>query len=87
MTPVTERPADSFLDFKNRMAKELDPHGSDQTAVDRIIALGDKMARIVEPETKEERLIKEMWDIATQDEKKTIATVLLRMIKRDKVSH
>jgi hypothetical protein len=33
------------------------------------------------PQTKEEELLKEMWDIATPEERKTLATLMFKMVK------
>ncbi len=54
---------------------------SDAEIQDLATRVGDFLAEKVCPATKEEELLKEMWDIATPEERKTIATVLFKMVK------
>jgi sulfur relay (sulfurtransferase) DsrC/TusE family protein len=43
------------------------------------VKVGDFLAEKVCPATKEEELIKEMWDIASPDERKTLAALIFKM--------
>ena len=42
--------------------------------------VGDFLAEKVCPATKEEELLKEMWDVATADERKVLATLIFKMV-------
>ncbi|MEW5761742.1 MAG: DUF3243 family protein [Bacillota bacterium] len=55
---------------------------SDEQIVQGIVNLGNVMSRFVKPDSPEEALMKEMWSIATDDEKRTLAGIVLRMGKR-----
>ena len=54
---------------------------SDETIQNLADKLGSFLAEKVCPQTKEEQLLKEMWDIATIEERKTIATLMFKMVK------
>jgi len=54
---------------------------SDETIQSLAVKMGDFLAKKVCPQTKEEELLKEMWDIATPEERKTIATLMFKMVK------
>jgi hypothetical protein len=54
---------------------------SDEVIRDLGVKVGDFLAKKVCPATKEEELLKEMWDVATPEERKTIATLIFKMVK------
>ena len=54
---------------------------SDETIKSMAVKMGDLGADKVCPQSKEEELLKEMWDIATIDERRTIATLMFKMVK------
>jgi hypothetical protein len=54
---------------------------SDETIQSLGLNIGSFLAEKVCPQTKEEQLLKEMWDIATIEERKTIATLMFKMVK------
>ncbi len=43
--------------------------------------VGDLLAKKASPTTQEEKLLKEMWNVATPDERKTITTLILKMVQ------
>ena len=55
---------------------------TDDQIVLGIVNLGNVMSRFVRPDSPEEALMKEMWNIATDEEKKMLAGLVLRMGKR-----
>jgi hypothetical protein len=54
---------------------------SDKVIRDLGVKVGDFLATKVCPATKEEELLKAMWDVATPEERKTIATLIFKMVK------
>jgi hypothetical protein len=54
---------------------------SDAVIQDLAVKIGDFLAEKVCPATKEEELLKEMWDAGTPEERKTIATLMFKMVK------
>jgi hypothetical protein len=55
---------------------------SDEQIVDGIIHLGDVLAKFVRPDSPEESLMKEMWRVASADEKRTLAGLVFRLGSR-----
>ncbi len=51
----------------------------DETLKGIAVKVGDFLARKSRSATEEERLLKEMWSVATPDERRTIATLMLKM--------
>jgi len=54
---------------------------SDETIKDLSVKMGDFLAQKVCPATKEEELLKEMWDLATAEERKTLASLIFKMVE------
>jgi len=46
------------------------------------VKVGDFLAKRVCPATPEEQLMKEMWEVATPDERKTLATLMFKLVER-----
>lgn len=44
-------------------------------------SVGDFLAEKICPSTKEEELLKEMWDIGTEEERKVIASLIFKMVQ------
>jgi len=53
---------------------------SDDVIKDLSVRMGEFLAEKVCPATKEEQLLKEMWDVATPGERKTIATLMFKLV-------
>jgi hypothetical protein len=54
---------------------------SDETIKDLSVKVGDFLAQKVCPATKEEELLREMWDLATAEERKTLASLIFKMVE------
>ncbi|MGE5553837.1 MAG: DUF3243 family protein [Betaproteobacteria bacterium] len=58
-------------------------HGvSDEQMVKGMISIGNLMGKFVRPDTPEEALMKEIWDVADESEKETLAKLVLKVGKR-----
>ncbi|MBE0479636.1 MAG: DUF3243 domain-containing protein [Dehalococcoidia bacterium] len=53
---------------------------SDDTIKRLSVAVGDYLALKVCPATKEEELLRDLWSVATQDERKVLATLIFKMV-------
>ncbi len=53
----------------------------DETIKKMSVKMGDFLSEKVCPATKEEELLKEMWDAASPDERKTIAGLIFKMVE------
>lgn len=54
---------------------------SDETIKRMTVKVGDFLSEKVCPATKEEELLKEMWDVATPEERKTLAGLIFKMVE------
>lgn len=46
--------------------------------------LGDILESIVEPENREQRVLKELWDVASGEEKKALTSMIVKMLKAER---
>lgn len=46
------------------------------------VNVGEFLAKRVCPATPEEQLMKDMWDVATPDERRTLASLMFKMIEK-----
>lgn len=58
-------------------------HGvSDQQMVKGMVSLGNLFSRFVKPDTPEEALMSDLWKISTDEEKRMMAEIVLRLGKK-----
>lgn len=53
----------------------------DETMAKLAVQIGEFLSDKVDPENKEERILKELWDIADQEEKKTLARLMIKLVQ------
>ncbi|NLT94487.1 MAG: DUF3243 domain-containing protein [Clostridia bacterium] len=74
------------VDFPKELAETIADgrkHGvSDEQMVKGMVSLGNLMAKFVKPDTPEEAIMSEMWEIATDEEKNMMANLVLRLGKK-----
>lgn len=57
-------------------------HGvSDEMMAKGMVSIGNLMGQFVKPDSPEEALMKEMWEVASDNEKMTVANLVLRIGK------
>lgn len=76
----------SFEQFTSELADRLkaaQSMGWSQEEIARKAAdIGDYLAQNVEPRSPEQRLLKELWEVADEREQQAIANSLVKMIQR-----
>lgn len=76
---------DNWHDWKDTLRKAInlgDKVGlTDETMANVGSSIGSFLSHNVDPENKEERLLKELWSVANDHEKDTMTKVLIKMIK------
>lgn len=76
---------DNWNDWKNILRNTIDVGEKVGISSNTIVEMGSKigsfLANNVDPENKEQRFLKEMWDIANDSEKEILTKVLIRMLK------
>jgi hypothetical protein len=56
---------------------------SDETIIKIGSRIGDFLEHMADPENKEQRVIKELWDVADEDEQKSLTNMLVKVIKQE----
>lgn len=54
---------------------------SDETISKLAFQIGEFLSDKIDPENKEERILKELWDVADEDEKRMIARLMVKLVK------
>ncbi len=60
---------------------------SDDTIASLASRLGDFLARFADPADREQRVLKELWDVADEHEQRTLARLIAKMISEEKTVH
>ncbi len=53
---------------------------NDQTIQNIAYQIGDYLAKNVDPENNEERLLKELWDVGNENEQKMLAGLMVKLV-------
>jgi hypothetical protein len=70
----------SFLNDRIDHAKQM---GMDSNTMNNVAyQLADYLSDKVDPRNEEERLLKDMWDSASEEEQKTLASVLVKYMDK-----
>lgn len=80
--------ASSWEDWKKSLASAVefseDVGVSDNQISNFALKLGNYLSGNVEPDIPENKSLKELWDVANPDEKKVIASCMVKLVKNDK---
>lgn len=72
----------SFLEDRVNQARGMGM--SDQTIKDVAYAIGDYLAQEIDPENREQRLLKELWDVSSEEEQQTLAGIMVKLVDGNK---
>jgi len=77
----------NFSDFKSYLQDQL-AKGQKLGLSDDLLAKGakfvaDHLAKNEEPKNREQKVLQELWKVAEEDEKKTLAKLLVKMVQSD----
>jgi len=77
----------SVDEFKRRLAERLADakrHGvPDNVVKEGLVNLADLAVHFEDPTTEEERLMRELWDVAGEKERHTLAGLLVRLAEKE----
>lgn len=72
---------DTWKQFLSDRVKAAENIGlSEETIAKLATQIGDFLAGKVDPENSEERVLKDLWDVADESEKKTIARLIVKLV-------
>ncbi|GFR37661.1 hypothetical protein PRECH8_09570 [Insulibacter thermoxylanivorax] len=53
---------------------------SDETISELAFQIGEFLDKKVDPQNNEERLLKDLWDVSTEEERKTLARLMVKLV-------
>lgn len=84
-TPILE----SFEQWKEFLSKQVNQAenagASQQSVVNAATRIGNFLADKVDPKNREQRLLKELWDKGSQDERHALASMVTKMVSDGRV--
>jgi hypothetical protein len=84
-TPVLES-FEQWKDFLSKQVNQAQKAGASQDAiVNAATKIGNFLSDKVDPKNREQRLLKEMWEVADQQERQTLAGCIAKMVSDGKV--
>ncbi|MEH7382592.1 DUF3243 domain-containing protein [Bacillus sp. JJ1533] len=76
---------DNFEDWKNFLGDRLQhakSEGMDQNVInDMAHQLGDYLASEVEPKNAQEKVLRDLWNVASEEEQQAIANVMVKLVQ------
>ncbi|MEH7222628.1 DUF3243 domain-containing protein [Bacillus timonensis] len=76
---------DNFEDWKNFLGDRLQhakSEGMDQNVInDMAHQLGDYLASEVEPKNAQEKVLRDLWTVASEEEQQAIANVMVKLVQ------
>ncbi|MEH7234704.1 DUF3243 domain-containing protein [Bacillus sp. JJ1562] len=76
---------DNFEDWKNFLGDRLQhakSEGMDQNVIDDMAhQLGDYLASEVEPKNAQEKVLRDLWNVASEEEQQAIANVMVKLVQ------
>ncbi len=74
---------DKWKEFLAERVNQAERTGmSDETISKIAFQIGEFLADKVDPENKEERILKELWDAGDEQEKRTIARLMVKLVDK-----
>ena len=77
---------DNWHKWKNTLGKAVDLGEtvglSDDTINNVAEKIGTYLSNNIDPHNDEERLLKELWDVASEEDRKTLAKLLVRVVDK-----
>jgi nuclear transport factor 2 (NTF2) superfamily protein len=72
---------DRWKEFLNERVQQAEGMGMNKDTITKMaVHIGEFLANKVDPENKEERLLKELWDVADENEKETISRLMVKLV-------
>ncbi|SDX14922.1 Protein of unknown function [Marininema mesophilum] len=76
---------DGWKNFLSERVNQAQSIGMDQDSISNVAyELGDYLSQGIDPKNNEERLLKELWDCADEQEQRTMASLMVKMVSDGK---
>lgn len=77
---------DDFSTWKQFLANKIDQaedHGMSRESMAHFAQhVGDYLSKHVEPENKEERVLKDLWNAASKEEQEALASAMIKLVQK-----
>lgn len=78
---------DNFSTWKEFLANRIDQAKnfgmSDKTIAEMAQHVGDYLSQNVEPKNEEERVLKELWNAASEEEQRALASAMIKLVQKN----
>lgn len=72
---------DRWKQFLNERVDQAEKAGMKDETINKLaFQIGEFLSDKVDPENNEERVLKELWDVADEQEKRTIAKLMVKLV-------
>lgn len=72
---------DRWKQFLNERIEQAEKAGMKDETINKLaFQIGEFLSDKVDPENNEERVLKELWDVADEQERKTIAKLMVKLV-------
>lgn len=73
---------DKWKDFLENRVKHAENSGMNDESISNLaFEIGEFLSDKVDPKNNQERLLKELWDVGDEQERKTMARLMMKLVK------
>jgi len=74
---------EKWKDFLGERVDQAQKAGMSDEAISNLaFHIGEFLAEKIDPKNSEERVLKELWDVGNEEERKTIARLMVKLVDR-----
>ncbi|MNI54328.1 hypothetical protein D3C73_1092190 [compost metagenome] len=74
---------DKWKEFLSERVSQAERAGmSDETINKLAFHIGDFLSNKIDPENTQERVLKELWDVGNEEERRTIARLMVKLVDK-----
>lgn len=75
---------DRWKQFLGERVTQAEQAGMTEETISKLaFQIGEFLSDKVDPENKEERVLKELWDVSDEQERKTLAKIMVKLAKNN----
>lgn len=75
---------EKWKDFLGERVKNAESAGMSEETVSKLAyQIGEFLADKIDPENKEERILKELWDAGNNEEQKVLSRLMVRLVSKE----
>jgi hypothetical protein len=76
---------EQWKDFLSSRVNQAESLGMDRETInDLAYRLGDYLAKDIDPQNPQERLLKDLWEVASEEEQRTMAGLMVKLVDSDR---